>query len=220
MSIIQASMFNVGPRANSVSLITTSGAGSIVSPYGYRYVSVEAIGGGGNGFAGNTAQRASAGGGAYAKTANLLIPYGTTIYYSVGAAAADSWVNISANSAPASTTAGCLAKAGGSASSGVAGTAGSDTASIGTTKFAGGAGATGSAAGGGGAAGDSAAGTSGTASTNGTGGTGTNLTGGNGGAYIAAGTAPGGGGGSDSNTGINQPGGIGRVRITFSQFPI
>lgn len=198
---------------------TTSGAGSVTTPTGFTSVTVESIGGGGNGFGSNTANnRASGGGGQYAiSDPNIAVTGGTTIvYYSVGSAATDSWVNVGTNSAPSAKTSGCLSKAGTSASSGSAGS-GSQAGSIGATTRNGGNGATGTNSAGGGGAGASSAGSGSTA-----GGDTTLLSpaqlmgGGTGGAYNSGtGTAPGGGGGAASTNGTVLAGAVGRVRVTF-----
>jgi hypothetical protein len=215
------------PPFPQVTVITTSGAGSVTAPVGATRVTVEAIGGGGNGF-GATAggQRAGGGGGRFARTINLPVTGGTTIvYYSVGAASTRSWVNVGTNAAPASATTGCLAPAGTDASSGVPGSGASGTA-IGTATANGGTGATGASAVGAGAAGAGAtiAGTaaSGSGQTAGTDTTGMSINvaaqrmgSGTGGVSLTAGTAPGGGGASSATPGVNPAGAIGRVRITF-----
>ena len=213
------------PPFPQVTVITTAGAGSITAPVGATRVTVEAIGGGGNGF-GATAggQRAGGGGGRFARTINLPVTGGTTIvYYSVGAASTRSWVNVGTNAAPASATTGCLAPAGTDASSGVPGSGASGTA-IGTATANGGTGATGASAVGAGAAGAGAtiAGTaaSGSGQTAGTDTTGMSITAqqmgsGTGGAATLPGTAPGGGGGSSGTAAVNPAGAIGRVRIIF-----
>jgi hypothetical protein len=206
----------------SVTVITTSGAGSTTAPIGYSSVTVEAIGGGGNGFGNNTtANRASGGGGQYAiSNARLAVTGGTTIvYYQVGTAVQDSWVNVGTNAAPTAATTGCLAKFGTSGASGVAGS-GAQAGSIGATTRNGGNGATGNNSQGGGGAGATTAGANPTAGTDTTGLSPTQLMGGGtGGAYNNAttspGTAPGGGGGGAATTGTNYAGAIGRVRITF-----
>lgn len=209
----------LGQPQPRVTVITTSGAGSITAPVGYSRVTVEAIGGGGNGFGNNTqANRASGGGGQYAiSNARIAVTGGSTIvYYQVGTAVQDSWVNVGTNAAPSAATAGCLAKFGTSGASGVAGS-GSQAGSIGATTRNGGAGVTGNNSQGGGGAGATTAGARPTAGTDTTGLSPTQLMGGGtGGAYNSGtGTAPGGGGGGAGTTGTNLAGAIGRVRITF-----
>lgn len=207
-------------------VITTSGAGSITSPVGYTSVTVEAIGGGGQGFGSNTTnQRAGGGGGTYAiSNARIAITGGTTIvYYQVGpanggATTSRSWVNVGTNAAPASAAVGCLAPGGTNAASGVAGT-GATTGFVGATARAGGTGTTGNNSVGGGGSGASTAATGQTAGTDTTGLSVLLMGGGTGGAYNNAttspGTAPGGAGGGAATTGTNYTGAIGRVRITF-----
>lgn len=214
--MLQAMLTGVQP---SVTVITTSGVGSITAPIGYSSVTVEAIGGGGNGFGSNTTgNRAGGGGGRYAiSNARIAVTGGTTIvYYSVGAAVNQSWVNVGTNAAPTAATTGCLAPNGTSATSGTAGLGSAGTA-IGATTRNGGNGATGNNSRGGGGAGASTAGSASTAGTDTTGLSPTQLMGGGtGGLYNSGtGTAPGGGGGGAGSTGTNLAGAIGRVRITF-----
>lgn len=199
-------------------VVTTATANSITAPTGCISVTVEAIGGGGNGFGNNTTNnRASGGGGLYAiSNPNISVNAGSTVvYYSVGAAATQSWVNIGTNSAPTSATTGCLAKNGGSGSSGTAGL-GSTAGSIGALTRVGGNGTTGNNSAGGGGAGASSAGSGSTAGTDTTGLSANLMGGGTGGTYnTGTGTAPGGGGGGSSTTGTNLVGAVGRIRITF-----
>lgn len=210
MSITTAIPGSFGFPLSETILVTTAGTGSVLAPPNTRSVSVEAVGGGGNGAQGNGNQGRSGGGAAYAGTFDISVLGGTTtIYYQVGAAATSSWVNVGTNTVPASTAQGCLADFGKNAVSGGAnGTGGTTAASIGTTKFNGAAGTSGSSGVGGGAAGDSAA------ASGQTGGAGTHITGGNGGASNTAGSAPGGGGGGGATTG--GAGAPGLVRITFN----
>ena len=202
-----------------VTVIVTAGAGNIVTPVGYTKVTVEAIGGGGNGFGSNTtSNRASGGGGRYAiSNSKISVTGGTTIvYYSVGAANNQSWVNVGTNAAPTLASTGCLAPPGSNATSGVAGSGAIGTP-IGALSRNGGNGATGNNSAGGGGAGATTAGSASTAGTDTTGLSPTQLMGGGtGGAYnTGTGTQPGGGGGGASTTGTNLAGAIGRVRITF-----
>jgi hypothetical protein len=170
----------------------------------------------------------NAGGGAYSKTNAITgLSAGQTVYIRAlgGGSGADSWFNKAANSAPASTTNGCLAKAGTqTATNNPPG--GQASAGIGDLKYSGGTGGlyligciTDSAGGGGGAAGPNGAGAnaysigygSGGGGANGgsasvAGGAGGNGRGGSGGgAYSLSGTAGngtngGGGGGTNSGT--------------------
>lgn len=206
----------------SVTVISTATAGSIVTPAGYSFVTVEAVGGGGGGFgSGISSQQAGGGGGAYARTANLIVTGGSTIvYYSVGSVATDSWVRVGTNAPPTTTFQGCLGAAGGNASNSTSGLGGTAAASIGNTEFSGGdggRGGTGSPNGGGGA-GDSGNGVTVPAGTNtvGTGGTGTNIVGGTGGVLATPSGNDPGGGGYGSGVGLQTNGGIGRVRIVFT----
>jgi hypothetical protein len=197
-------------KGNLAYLVTSSGSGSYTAPTGYTKVDVEAIGGGGNGIGATTSNRAGGGGAGYGKTTGLSVTGGTTVvYYSVGAANNDSWVRVGTNSAPSSTTDGCLGYRGGNASSGTAGTGATTANCIGTTTQSGANGTRTSSGVGGGAGGDG-----GNASGQTGGGSG-DMKGGNGGAYQNAGTAPGGGGGADTATNGNKAGAVGRVRITF-----
>lgn len=190
-----------------VHLVTTSGAGSYATPAGAVWVTVEAIGGGGNGYGTTTSSARAGGGGAgYSRTTNLAVTEGTLVYYSVGAAAVSSWVRIGVNTTPSSSTQGCLGRAGGSATASSAGIAG--TTSIGEVTYNGAAGAVGSSAVGGGAGGDSAA------ASGQTGGGSGDMAGGAGGSYGGVAPVPGGGAGAKSTAGA-VAGAIGRVRITF-----
>lgn len=214
--ITQTLLAGVQPR---VIVITTAGVGNVTAPVGYSKVTVEAIGGGGNGFGSNTnANRASGGGGQYAiSNARIAVTGGSTVvFYTVGAAVANSWANVGTNAAPTSATTGCLARNGGSAASGTAGS-GALAGSIGAVTRTGGTGITGNNSAGGGGAGATTAGARPTAGTDTTGLSPTQLMGGGtGGAYnTGTGTAPGGGGGGAGSTGTNLAGAIGRVRIVF-----
>ena len=214
----------VGILAPQVNVITTAVAGSITTPSGYSKVTVEAIGAGGRGYNGGNVEFIDAGGGGgwYAiSNANIAVTGGTTIvYYSVGASTVQSWVNVGTNAAPSASTAGCLAKSGGTADSDSPGNYGVhiNNGSIGATTRMGGQGSSwssGSAPGGGGAAATTAA-SGQTAGTDTTGLSPSTLMGsGTGGSPSAVGTAPGGGGGGGG--GSDKAGGIGRVRIVFYQ---
>lgn len=218
-------------------IITTLGSTSWTVPAGVSSIQAECIGGGAGGWTTNELDYgAGGGGGSYAKTNSISVTPGQTVYLFVGAGGGantnggDSWVNKAANSAPASTTNGALAKGGSaSADSGVTGGVGGAAAScIGNTTYSGGNG--GGAApptafgsgGGGGAAGPSGAGKAGgscpTGFTDGGGGGG----GSNGGSSTAgtsvtAGSATGGAGGNGtggtgggaSNGGAGSAGGGG-----------
>jgi hypothetical protein len=204
---------------------------------------VECVGAGGAG--GNN----SWGGGAYSKTNAITgITAGQTVYIQTGAPGSsvasyspkDTWFNKAANSAPSSTTNGCLAKSGSNGTGPAPG--GQASAGVGDVKYSGGTGgdtyydnesssyATG---GGGGAAGPNGAGGSVYTATYNTGGGGANGgsssvvggAGGNGrdgsggGAYSASGTAgngTNGGGGGATNTGTPGSGGIDLIWTDFA----
>ena len=210
-----------------VNVISTAGVGSVTAPISATSVTVEAIGGGGNGFGNATAgNRASGGGGRYAiSNAKISVTPGTTIvYYSVGAAVANTWVNVGTNAAPTAATTGCLARNGSSGASGVAGS-GALTGSVGATTRNGGNGQTGNNSGGAGGAGATTAGTNASGATGTAGGTDTTglsvllMGGGTGGTYNNAvtgpGNAPGGSGAGAAVLATNYAGAIGRARITF-----
>ena len=196
-----------------------SGAYTIPSDFAAgTLLQVECIGAGGP---------ENTGGGAYSKTNGIsgLAP-GQTVYVNVGSYGNDSWFNKTSNSAPTSTTDGCLAKCGATGPGGGSlGPGGLASAGVGDLKYSGGTGGqlfftcvndvTG---GGGGAAGPNGNGANGGATTGYGGGganggsVGTSSAGGNGrggtggGAYSSGGTAGngtngGGGGGTDSGIG-------------------
>jgi hypothetical protein len=98
---------------------------------------VECIGAGfGNGTGGGSGNFGG-GGGAYSKTNAITgLAAGNTVYIQAGDAGTDSWFNKAANSAPANTTNGCLAKAGAGGITTALG--GSAALSIGDTKYSGG----------------------------------------------------------------------------------
>lgn len=200
--------------------VYTSGTGSVTTPLNYTRATVEAIGGGGTGFGAISAtNRAGGGGGQYARSNTVTVTGNTTIiYYSVGAAAQDSWANVGANSAPTSATTGCLAKTGGNAASATAGI-GNTAGGVGTINF-GGNGTAGAGSVGGGGGGATTAGSGQIAGTDTTGYS-TDLMGdGTGGAFNTAGSAvaPGGGGGGAQGAGTNLVGASGRVRVRFSRY--
>ena len=188
--------------------ITATGASSLTVPSGCRHVTGWVFGGGGSG-----STETGGAGACAAGTANLVVTPGATVYYSVGAGGAatsvapgnpgaQSWFNISGNSAPGSSAAGALAyfgAGGGSSTSAVTGCL--TSASIGGTLWAGGASANGAFGGaGGGGAGSGGAGNAGNTITAGSGGSASSP--------FAAGGA-GGGGGSCSPLAGAQPGGGG-----------
>jgi hypothetical protein len=177
---------------------------------------VECIGGG---------SIANGGGGAYSKTNAITgLSAGQTVYIKAGGAGVDSWFNKAANSSPASTTNGALAKAGIGSGNNLA-SGGQASAGIGDLKYSGGNGgpyvpgcSNDSVGGGGGAAGPNGNGANASTTFTGGGGGGANggsaggqLNGGNGrggsggGTYSISGSAGngsngGGGGGTDTGT--------------------
>ena len=215
---------------------TFTSTSTFTVPAGVTTLTVECWGaGGGAGGAATTANAGGAGGGggAYSKSTTIAVTPGNTYTVTVGTggpggsgaaagtAGADSWFNSSAI---------ILAKggAGGAANNGTGGAGGTTAASIGTTKFAGGAGANGASAtggGGGGGAGTANPGGAGSGITAGAGG----LTGGGAGAAGSTAnanntnlaTAPGGGGGAP-RTGAGgaarsgSAGANGQVIITYT----
>jgi len=214
---IQSAFFNV-PNSYT-SLVTTTSTGNIVAPAFAGNVVVEAIGGGGNGSSSNSnASSVGGGGGAYARSTFTVTPGTTTLYYSVGAASANSWVNTS-NIQPVSTTTGCSAAFG---INGVApstpGAGGTTANSVGTIRFAGGSGGGPTNGGsGGGGGGDAGAGGNGGSLVAGLGGAGIAFPGGFGAVDdTTAGNVPGGGGGSRVR-GTDGVAGNGGIRITFKQ---
>jgi hypothetical protein len=209
---------------------STSGASVVTAPAGATGVIVEAIGGGGTGYGQSvTANRASGGGGQYARSGLISVAGGTSVYYWVGTTATSSWVNVGTNAQPSSAATGCLAPNGTSASSGVAGVGNSGTV-IGIYTAFGANGLVGlNAVGGGGAGAGSSLTSSPVAGSGQYGGTDTtgisvigyqgyvmgDGTGGNSAALSTVGVDPGGGGGAGTSLGTNRAGGIGRVRINF-----
>jgi len=117
--------------AIKVRAITATGSFTIPADFpSGGTLQVECIGAGGQG---------ARGGGAYSKTNALTgITASQTVYVQVGAPGSDTWFNKAANSAPASTTNGALAKCGGDSSSTAAGSGGQSSAGIGDLKYSGG----------------------------------------------------------------------------------
>lgn len=176
--------------------ITTTGSSTWTVPAGVTSLQVECIGGGAGGYTQSVSDYGAGGGaGAYAKTNAVSVTPGQTVYLFVGTggaantAGADTWANKTANTAPASTTDGALAKGGAAATStGTVGGAGGAAAScVGNTSSSGGSGGDCSSpsaiggGGGGGAAGPSGAGKNG--------------------GSVPTGVTTGGGGGGGSNGG-------------------
>lgn len=190
---------------------TTIGNEAVSLPAGSYEIDVKMIGGGATG------TRAGGGGGAYAATSSITVTSAQTVYINVGNHGGDSWVNVSGNIAPSSTSQGALAKGG----SGAAG--GSSASCIGDTCYSGGNGGSyggtyTTGGGGGGAAGvngtgkngytdGGGGGSNGGLSTDGTSTTGGNGTGGTGGGAVGTSGTLGGGGGRYSGAGNAGSGG-------------
>jgi hypothetical protein len=104
-------------------LLATAGPGTWIVPAGVTSIQVECWGGGGSGAYRSTSGVASGGGGGgYSLTNAIAVTPGQTVHYSIGAGGAaasgsningndggQTWLNVSANTAPASTMEGCLA---------------------------------------------------------------------------------------------------------------
>lgn len=176
---------NVTKQSLTYQFFATSGSGSFVVPSSVTNVRMGCIGGGGNGSTQASNLGAGGGGGAYSYNSSVSVAAGNTIYYYVApsSSAHDSWIRYQTNSAPSSTSDGCLAKGGSSASGATPGNGGASGSCVGTTSYSGGSGV--AYGGGGGAAGNIGAGK-------------------NGGAI---GTGYGGGGGGGSNGGSSSAGG-------------
>lgn len=179
------------------------------------------LGGGGGAHKGNSQSSAGGGAGAYAQITNadVALKVGGTVFLSVGTAGVgattsgfdgtagtDTWVNVAgANSAPATSAAGFLAKAGAGSTAAASGAGGLASASVGSTKFDGGSGGTGNngvargGGGGGGAGGPNGPGGAGGATALGAGG------GSGGGGSGGGGSGSGGaaGGSSSGATGVS-----------------
>lgn len=181
----------------------TSGTSFVVPADCNKFDWIDCIGEGGGGHGG---------GGAWSRVNNLSVTPGSTIYCQVGTGVAqgvggkDTWINKVSNSAPTSTSDGCLAK-GGAAISGSATAAGGGSAAscIGDAKYSGGASGANTRGGGGGAAGPNGNGNSGSGMSGGSadaghGGAAGN-TGGTGTEYDATHGSGGGGNGNVSNGG-------------------
>ena len=183
-------------------LITTVGAGNVVFGAGGTTLIIECWGGGG-GSMGQDSQTGAGAGGAYSKTTVTVSALGFTLFYSIGAggvgssssgtAGGSTWGRVNTNAQPSSVTDGALAVGGNG--SGVAGPNNSTqfAASIGQTKYIGGAGGYNGPENGGGGSASSL-------------GNGTSATGGTGTAGGAAGT---GGGAGGSAGGFSNSGGDG-----------
>jgi len=217
--------------ANTILLITTTGACSFTIPAGTATIQTEAWGAGGGSMGQDNPSGASSGG-AYASS-NVNVTGFSTLYLSVGVggtggiasggAGGDSWVNLS-NAAPSSSSTGVLAKGGSGAPVATPNNSTQLSLSIGGTKFVGGAGGTGAEGGGGASASPSGDGGAGAPGNGGAGGLsssgasggsagGTTLNGGDGTSNVNGG---GGGGGSYNNRGGmgGLPGGGGGAGYT------
>lgn len=191
-------------------IITTVGAGTRTVPPNCGHLVPDVWAGGGDGGLGG-AQTSGGGGGGYGVYTSLVVTPGATVYYSVGAAGANSWINISASPQPSSAGQGVFATHGGAggASAGTGGTFGPIGGGSHATGFTGGNGAPGPLGGGGGGAGSAGNGTGGTGG--GTGGTPDGGNGGAGGVSGGNGVVPGGGG-----AGAGGLGASGKVRFAWS----
>lgn len=224
----------------------TTGTGSDTPPANTTAVRMETVGGGGGTFSG-TAAAAGGQGAQWARTNSIACTSSDTIFWSVGTGGAGnnasqsngttSWARKNTNSAPVSTTDGCLADLGNGASARA--TASTKTQSgVGDVTNNGGAGANGQAGGGaragssGGSAGSSnTTGTAGNAGASTTPGAATTTTagptqGGIGGVGNAAAVNAangawygGGGGGGGSSSGVGSAGAAGYVRLLYTIVP-
>lgn len=220
--------------AQTVTTITSPGAGTWTAPAGVTSIKVECIGGGGGGATRTTTGAGGGGGGgAYAARLALSVTPGVAYSYTVGAAGL---TNGGGNGGPTSFTGDgsvqCVAAGGASVAneSATGGAGGLAASSVGDSLhvFSGGSGANGVAGsygGGGGGSGGSAS--NGSAATNGTGATAVTGggPGGNGktspqGAGGAPANGPGGGGGgglrTSSGTRSGGAGWAGQIRITYN----
>ena len=228
-------------QLNKVVLITTSGTGTYTVPSDFvSLVSVEAIGGGGNGaqIFSTSLQYGGGGGGAYAKSTSMdtssWVAGTTVLSYRVGVGGGTTGINGTSRSwmansntgttEPTLSSNGVLADGGVSAVNKTGGSGGSTYNSIGDITYAGGSGGTGNATGsthatggGGGAAGPGGpggAGYSGTSAGSGGGSGATySLPGANSTSAAGGATAgqTGGGGGTTASSGTNGGGGGGRT---------
>ncbi len=193
-----------------VQVFTSSTSWTVPSNWNNANNTIEVIGGGGSGY-GNAA--GGGGGGAYAKSVNVSLTAGATAYIGVGGAATNSWFNVSANSAPTSSSQGVLAAAGGGGHNGGGGTGGQASSCFyNSVAYSGGNGANGA----GGAAGPHGAGNPASGTTGGSGDAGTGGSAGTGGASGVAGGngtewdgsyGGGGGGGAATGSGLGGNGG-------------
>ena len=215
----------------------TSGSSFTVPADCNKFDWIDCIGEGGG--CGNSISLPGGGGGAWSRVNNLSVTPSSTIYCqvgtgaSVGVAGIDTWINKTSSSAPASTADGCLAKGGGTTSSGAA-SGGSSASGVGDSKYSGGGSSSAPRGGGGGAAGpngngNAGSGTSGGSADNGSGGAGGNPAGngteydathgsGGGGNGVTGGGASGGkyGGGAGGDNRGGQIGGGGLIAYSYT----
>ena len=216
--------------------ITATGAGSCTVPAGVIGISFKVWGAGASGDA-SIVHAPGGGGGGECSTASLTVTPGATVYWTVGIGGVGvtvsagnpggvSWVNIAANSQPASGTNGCYATGGLASADGSAGGLGG-AGNLGATNYSGGPGGVTSAgnggSGGGGGAGSGGPGGAGGAGPSGAAGAGGTPDGGNGSAgdqtgNTLPGTQP--GGASGGQNGVNNSGNGGAGQLAFGAFII
>jgi hypothetical protein len=132
----------------TVIYLTTPGAGTWTVPNDCALAKFECIGSGAGGFTAGVNYGGGGGAGAYAAATAVSLTPGATVYLSVGTggaantSGADTWINKAANSAPAVSTNGALAKGGWAATTGgtVGGLGGAAADCVGNTTASGGAG--------------------------------------------------------------------------------
>ena len=137
----------------AIILLTTVGPGSWTVPQYCLFAQISCIGGGAGGWTPSTSDFGAGGGaGAFSQTNNIFLTPGATVYFNVGSgggaktAGGDTWLNKSANSAPAVVANGAMAKGGSpGAADGISpgvigGVGGAASACIGDIKYSGGAG--------------------------------------------------------------------------------
>jgi hypothetical protein len=133
----------------AVIFLTTPGAGTWTVPNDCALAKFECIGSGAGGFSANASAYGGGGGaGAYAAANAVSLTPGATVYLSIGTggaantSGADTWINKAANSAPAVSTNGALAKGGNAATTvgTVGGLGGAAASCVGNATASGGAG--------------------------------------------------------------------------------
>lgn len=200
-------------------VITATGSGSWTVPDGVTSVAFGVWGPGGDGLNTDSDTAPGGGGGGYSGITLSVTP-GSTVYYNVGGTNVNSWINISSNAQPTSSTQGCYATSGttvdGSTSPG-------GTGHLGSVNYTGGTGSNGNGglpSGGSGGGGAGSAGNGGNGTTGGAGGAGGTPDGGAGGAggntTAANGVAPGGGGGGTWDGATGGTGAPGQVSFTYT----